>query len=229
MDHIHRSINRVADLIRAQDPAGLAWDFRVGAMHRLFRIFNAPRFRLEPVDIRLMEKQLDALIEWMERVPATSGGAASRDVYAEPPENTPERMQFLYGLAWAALSPAEYADAANLLKARIANSNEDLSFLQDATCLDIATGIGRWALAMVQLGAKHVVGFDFSDDCLRGAEERLAPLPERRKIELRNEDLYKLPREMDEAFDFTCANGVIHHLPDPAGGLKAMAKATNCQ
>jgi ubiquinone/menaquinone biosynthesis C-methylase UbiE len=35
-----------------------------------------------------------------------------------------------------------------------------------------------------------------------------------------------MPSDMDEAFDFVCANGVIHHLPDPAGGLKVTARCT---
>lgn len=135
-------------------------------------------------------------------------------------------MQFLYGLAWAQLSREDYYDAADLLARRLRNSNLDMSFFQGARCLDLGTGIARWAVAMVQLGASHVTGIDFSAECLEEARRRLARVCEAERVTLVHGDLYRLPESMEAAFDFVCANGVIHHLPDPGGGLEVMARCT---
>ena len=51
-------------------------------------------------------------------------------------------------------------------------------------------------------------------------------MDEEKKIELKHADLYKLPASFDSQFDFVCANGVIHHLPDPKGMLEIMGRCT---
>jgi ubiquinone/menaquinone biosynthesis C-methylase UbiE len=132
----------------------------------------------------------------------------------------------LYGIAWSQLSKHDYFEAAGLLSQRLINSNISADFLNGAYCLDMATGIARWALAMVQLGASKVIGVDFSKDCLKEAHCRLKGLDEEKKIELKHADLYKLPASFDSQFDFVCANGVIHHLPDPKGALETMERCT---
>jgi ubiquinone/menaquinone biosynthesis C-methylase UbiE len=137
-------------------------------------------------------------------------------------QNDAERMQCLYGLAWSQLSRDQYFDAARLFADRMRNSNFDLSFLRGAECLDLGTGIARYALAMIQLGAQHVVGIDFSLECIEEAKRRLKGSEEGKLITLIHGDLYELSRDRDQAFDFVCANGVIHHLPDPVKGLQVV-------
>ena len=227
IDAIFDALNAIEKKLMEIDPSGHAWDLRVLAVQRMFQVINEPRFQLEPVSLDQVLRRLNDVLAHVEAAPETSADE-SAPVF-EPgndPDAVSERMQALYGMAWAQLSDAQYFDAADLLRRRIVNSNLDVSFIQDARCLDIATGIARWAVAMVHLGAREVLGIDYSNQCLEEAARRLAGTREEKSITLQYADLYKLPQEMDEAFDFVCANGVIHHLPDPGKGLEVMAHCT---
>ncbi len=227
IDKIHEEIVKIEYLLNQKDEKGFAWNLRVTAAYAMFRALNEPRFKLEPVDLKNV---LDKLIKIKEHVDCSPiyefDKSAETFDSSNNPEETSKRQQYLYGLAWAQLSHEEYYDSADLLRRRLVGSNIDISFIKDSYCLDMATGIARWAVAMVQLGAKKVVGMDYSHECLEGARERLENSKESHQIDIEYGDIYDLPSKMKEAFDFVVANGVIHHLPDPKGGLKSMHDCT---
>jgi len=229
IEEIFQALETIRQLIQARDPAGQRWELRVICAYRIFRAFDEPRFRLEPADPRKVLADLEELITYLEESSGPDGQASTTrgpEGRSRVFEDGSRRMQYLYGLAWAQLSADQYRDAAGLLALRLRNSNTDLSFLQDAECLDLGTGIARFALAMVQLGARRVVGVDFSVECLEEARRRLAGLEEADRIALQHGDLYRLAGGMTEAFDFVCANGVIHHLPDPQRALEIVHQCT---
>jgi SAM-dependent methyltransferase len=222
---IGATMGAIRQALLDKDPGGLAWPLRVLTVQRMFHIVNEPRFRLEPADLDRVSRSLDELLAFVKDTPAWAEKPRAPGASLSERERD-RRMQVLYGIAWARLSDAEYADAADLLRRRIAGSNFSTDFLDGALCCDVGTGIARFALAMVQLGAEYVLGFDFSEECLDEGRRRLARLPEADQIELRWEDIYKLPADLDEAFDFVCANGVIHHMPDPAESLRICHRLT---
>lgn len=226
IEKIFETLNRLERTFDERDPAGIEWELRTVAAYRIFRAMDAPRFRLEPADLDQVLAEVVELVEHVEGAPSPNCAAPAAAASERTPEEKSRRMQFLYGLAWAQLSQDEYYDAAALLGRRLRNSNLDTGFLVGADCLDLGTGIARWAVAMIQLGAASVLGIDFSRECLEEAERRLEGWSGADRIELRHGDIYKLPGELGERFDFVCANGVIHHLPDPAEALKVMARCT---
>jgi len=225
VDQIFTALETIEKHVTQLDPGGCHWDLRITCAYRIFRAFDIPRFRLEPVDPQQVRVDLLAVIEYIEQFPRANNGSQmlrSNQVSHESPQSEAQRMQFLYGLAWSQLTQDQYLDAAGLFASRLRNSNIDVSFLKGAKCLDLGTGIARYALAMIQLGARHVVGVDFSLQCLEEARRRLGGSEEGKHITLIHNDLYKLPKDMDQTFDFVCTNGVIHHLPDPVKGLEVM-------
>lgn len=229
IEMILKALAKIKKNIAEKDPLGRAWDLRIASVYRIFHAFDVPRFRPEPANPQKILSELNDTISYVEQAPEMSANTytpLSFDEDKDSSEETNKRMSYLYGLAWSQLSREEYFDAAGLLFKRLHNSNKDVSFLKGAVCLDIGTGIARYALAMIQLGAKKVVGIDFSRECLEEARRRLEGSIEGRHISLLHKDVYKLAKEMDGAFDFVCANGVIHHLPDPLEGLKVTARCT---
>ena len=65
-----------------------------------------------------------------------------------------------------------------------------------------------------------ITGIDISDTSLRHTREL------QRKYDLRNLELHQLPiervRELGRSFDLVISTGVLHHLPDPDEGLRAL-------
>jgi 2-polyprenyl-3-methyl-5-hydroxy-6-metoxy-1,4-benzoquinol methylase len=223
---INQKINLVEELINQKDPDSINWNFRVGCVYRLFRILNEPRFKLEPVNIDKITEEINNLIEFIKDTPIVKKNNDNFNVKDEFKNDKSKRMQYMYGMAWSELSKEEYLDASELLFQRINNSNIDMNFLKDANCLDFGVGIGRWSHAMVKYGAKSVLGIDYSQECLDAAEKYLKNTNEKEKITLLNKDIYTISEDMHEKFDFVCSTGVVHHLPDPEGGIKKMAYCT---
>lgn len=93
----------------------------------------------------------------------------------------------------------------------------------DAGC---GTGSPLVAAALAYPNAE-IVGIDFSDASLAKAR-RLA-----KRYNLRNVQFFHLPierlPELGMTFDFVISSGVLHHLPDPAVGLKAIADVLDPQ
>lgn len=94
--------------------------------------------------------------------------------------------------------------------------------------LDILiAGCGTVAAAAVarSFPACRVVGIDISQASL-DHEARL-----QRHHSLANLELHRLPveraNELGRRFDYIACHGVLHHLPDPAVGLRGLAKAIN--
>jgi SAM-dependent methyltransferase len=97
-------------------------------------------------------------------------------------------------------------------------SREDI---RGRTVLEVGCGGGRWLKVMADLGAREVVGLDFSSAVIQAAK-RTAGYPQVHVVRGSALDMPLLPK-----FDLVVSIGVIHHLADPVLGLKGMAKAVN--
>jgi SAM-dependent methyltransferase len=82
--------------------------------------------------------------------------------------------------------------------------------------LDVGCGFGRHLLQAVACGA-DMVGVDFS----AAIESSYANTKHLRNVHLVQADIYDLPFAPG-TFDFVYSIGVLHHLPDPEGGLRAI-------
>jgi SAM-dependent methyltransferase len=84
--------------------------------------------------------------------------------------------------------------------------------------LDAGCGLGGFAEYVRAWGASEVVGVDLSE-AVDAAADRL-----RGKVDLVQADLYRLPFAPG-TFDVGYSIGVLHHLPDPERGFRALAGA----
>lgn len=85
---------------------------------------------------------------------------------------------------------------------------------------DIGCGSGRWARAVApRVSQLHLV--DASSEALQVARTNLASL---RNVSFHEATVGDLPFE-NRSLDFAYSLGVLHHTPDPEGGLRAIASA----
>jgi SAM-dependent methyltransferase len=85
------------------------------------------------------------------------------------------------------------------------------------TVLDAGCGLGGFAEYASEWGAARVVGVDLST-AIDAARERLGDA-----VDLVQADIYALPFERG-SFDLAYSIGVLHHLPDPEGGFRAVVE-----
>lgn len=93
----------------------------------------------------------------------------------------------------------------------------------DAGC---GTGSPLVATALAYPNA-HITGVDFSEASLAKAR-RLAKRYDVRNIQFFHLPIERLP-QLRMTFDFVVSSGVLHHLPEPAVGLKAIADVLDPQ
>lgn len=93
----------------------------------------------------------------------------------------------------------------------------------DAGC---GTGSPLVAMAMTYPNA-DIVAVDFSKSSLDKARQ-LAGQNNVKNVRFYNLPIEQLP-ELGMTFDFVSASGVLHHLPDPAAGLKAIGRVLDPQ
>jgi SAM-dependent methyltransferase/uncharacterized protein YbaR (Trm112 family) len=89
-------------------------------------------------------------------------------------------------------------------------------YFQGKVILEAGCGKGRHTHRIASWGARDIVAVDLSDaidlafDATRGMEN----------AHVIQADIYNLP--LKQAFDYAFSVGVLHHLPDPRAGFKAM-------
>jgi ribosomal protein L11 methyltransferase len=72
--------------------------------------------------------------------------------------------------------------------------------------LDIGTGSGILAIAAAKLGCKPIDAFDFDPEAVRIAHENARKNGVSPKVNIRHQDVTKLPTRSDKKFDIICAN-----------------------
>ncbi len=97
--------------------------------------------------------------------------------------------------------------------------------LQDARCLDVATGTADWAIALArEAGAGgHVVGLDFCREMLEVGERKIAREGLADTVELVHGNAMALPFA-DDSFDFATIGFGLRNVPDIQHVLREMAR-----
>lgn len=90
------------------------------------------------------------------------------------------------------------------------------AFFHNKVVLDGGCGMGRFAAAAAEFGARDVLAIDLSD-AVEAAYRNTRHLP---NVHVVQADIYRLP--FGRSFDFAFSIGVLHHLPDPEGGFRSL-------
>lgn len=95
-------------------------------------------------------------------------------------------------------------------------------YREDRSILVAGCGTSQAAKYALRWPKTHVTGIDFSATSI----EQTAKL--KRKHSIRNLELKHLPVELagqlGQCFDYVVCTGVLHHLPDPEAGLRALSQ-----
>lgn len=89
-------------------------------------------------------------------------------------------------------------------------------FFKDKIVLDCGCGKGRHLFWSAKFGARDVIGIDLGET----VEVAYKNTHEFDNVSVIQCDIFKLP--LKPVFDFTYSIGVLHHLPNPAAGFRAM-------
>jgi len=99
----------------------------------------------------------------------------------------------------------------------------DRAYREEMTVLVAGCGTSQAAKHALRQPAARVVGVDVSATSVRHTEAL------KRKHDLSNLEVYQLPvgrvGELERSFDKIVCTGVLHHLPDPDMGLRALREA----
>ncbi|MDP9341271.1 MAG: class I SAM-dependent methyltransferase [Actinomycetota bacterium] len=126
----------------------------------------------------------------------------------------------LFGDLWHRYDDPLFEESVGLFGRRFEANGFDLRWFRGKRCLDIGCGGGRYTVAMARLGARLAVGCDISTSGLTDAARRAEGLEAVRFLAA---SALGLPSR-EEAFDFVCCSGVLHHTPDPELGLRELAR-----
>jgi ubiquinone/menaquinone biosynthesis C-methylase UbiE len=126
----------------------------------------------------------------------------------------------LFGDLWWRYDDDLFNESVKLFYKRFEANGFDLRWFCGKKCLDAGCGGGRYAIAMAKLGAEKVTGCDISTEGLADARRRAVDLP---NVEFQEASVLELPYA-DEAFDFVCCSGVLHHTKDPEKGIQELAR-----
>jgi ubiquinone/menaquinone biosynthesis C-methylase UbiE len=108
---------------------------------------------------------------------------------------------------------------------RIERTTKAFEGMEDFSVLDVGCGSGRNSALFAELGARRVVGIDFSAHMLDLAREYTRSNNVADRCEFIQADFLEYP--FQETFDVAVALGVFDYVADPVPVLKRMAELAN--
>jgi SAM-dependent methyltransferase len=90
-------------------------------------------------------------------------------------------------------------------------------FFRDKVVLEGGCGKGRHTQLAARWGARDIISIDLS----AAVESAFAATRHLENAHIIQADIYQLP--LKQVFDYAFSVGVLHHLPDPRGGFRALA------
>jgi len=137
--------------------------------------------------------------------------AAVRDFYERYPYPPPIESLDNYRLRW---------QDPNRRRADFHLHWPDKPYSEERTVLVAGCGTSQAAKHAARAPTARVVGIDFSAASVRSTQDL------KRKHDLTNLEVHQLPiervSELKTTFDLIVCTGVLHHLPDPDAGLRAL-------
>ncbi len=123
-----------------------------------------------------------------------------------------------YGKLFENFSYSQFKEAQKLLESRIRRNGIPIDSIKNKIILDQGCGGGRYTIALKMLGAKKVIGLDFSKIGIENAISRCKHYGIK-NVEFIEGSVLKMPFE-DNIFDFVFSNGVLHHTNNWTLGLR---------
>jgi SAM-dependent methyltransferase len=128
-----------------------------------------------------------------------------------------EHVAARFGYEWTRFCNFEYDEELASLQTWFEPRRlEDLSGL---IVLEAGCGMGRHAVIAANHGAKAVIGLDLGT-AVQAAFQNTRHLP---SVSIVQGDIY-FPPFKDSSFDIAFSLGVLHHLPEPSRGFRAIAR-----
>lgn len=128
----------------------------------------------------------------------------------------------LFQSLWTSFNEKQYLERIKLYDFRLSVNKIDHTLLKDKRVIDMGCGHGNFAHAIINAGAREVVGIDFGESSIEyaiAAREQLKVTED--KIKFKLSSVYEV-NEPSESFDFAIQNGVFHHLEDEDKAYKEM-------
>lgn len=122
----------------------------------------------------------------------------------------------IYSPFWSNFNEKQYSQATALFVGRLKANGFILEWFKNKVCLDAGCGSGRYVQAIIDLGAKEVIGIDLNPVIAK----KNVTNP---KAKILEGDIRKIPFK-DEYFDFVCCNGVLHHTENPKEIIKELSR-----
>ena len=171
-------------------------------------ISGIPRILPSELLLEVLEKNVDFVERNRDYIPINSDKTDIVDYTLDMKRKTASS----FGFQWNAFSDMFHEFEQNFLNYIYPIKPE---FFKNKRVLDVGCGFGRHTYYAAKYGAE-VIGIDLSE-AVEAAHENLKEFPNAHIVQ---GDLYNLPLTND--FDFIFSIGVLHHLPDPEGGFKAI-------
>jgi len=192
--------------------------------HELYRFLYPidPHADFKQTDpVRFSVEHLRKLIALGENLLASVRGYAFEPAAAANESRLETRTSDLYSSLWARFDGETLlVEARKLVEQRIPRAVVE-QHVKGKRVLDMGCGSGRYALALVMLGAASVVAADFQAKAYLAAQAHAtqAGLP----VQFMEADVLALPFG-DREFDFVFCNGVLHHTRDWKQGVREYAR-----
>ena len=124
-------------------------------------------------------------------------------------KNMEDSHQDLFQELWTRFNEDDYRKRISDYTYRIKLNNLE-PFIEGANCIDFGCGHGNFGQALIECGARSVLGLDFGDASIafaKKASEMLGVKAAQYKVA----SVYNSGEDSD-SFDFAIQNGVFHHL-----------------
>lgn len=114
----------------------------------------------------------------------------------------------LFNIIWDKYNKKEFQKYIDRYKYRIKINKLDI---KNKKIIDLGCGNGVFCFALIEMGAKEVVGIDFGSKSLKFANSIAKKFYKNKKIKFLKRNVYKTGFK-NNYFDFAIQNGVFHHL-----------------
>lgn len=173
-----------------------------------------PAMERHPYDValELVHEAKDTIVAWDDLAWAES--AENKDFSLARSETMEGMHEDLFQDLWTEYDIKKYKEDRIPRYEKRIEINDIKSLIEDKKCIDFGCGHGNFAHAMLNAGAKKVLGLDFGEGSLKHAEGlRDALGVSAEQISFKSATVYE-SKEPSESFDFAVQNGVFHHLED---------------
>lgn len=145
------------------------------------------------------------------------------DLDADPRlQSMEEEHHELFQSLWTQFDAEQYKDRIARYDDRLRFNDLHNGFFDGLRVVDMGCGHGNFDHAILNAGAREVVGVDYGEESIRYADEARVRLevPESR-LRFVHATVYDVP-EADGSFDAAVQNGVFHHLDDEDRAYREM-------